>query len=73
MKKQWIVVVGIFGFFIAVFLVLGVIGRYDFAYQVLCTMSQEDYEQAKELLTEQNGEEPSDFYIATWWVENQNK
>ena len=56
---------------VAFFMLLGVIGDYDYTSQVVYHMSMEDYEETKNLLTEQNGKEPTEREIAHYWVENQ--
>lgn len=55
---------------VAFFLLLGVVGDYDYTSQVVNRMSYEDYLETKELLTEQNGKEPTEREIAHYWVEN---
>ncbi len=55
---------------VAFFLLLGVVGDYDYTSQVVYRMSYEDYLEAKELLTEQNGKEPTEREIAHYWEEN---
>ena len=52
------------------FALLGIVGDYDYTSQVVYEMSYEDYEEVKGLLTEQNGEEPTEREIAHYWVEN---
>lgn len=55
---------------IAFFLLLGWIGDYDYCEQVILRMSQEQYDSVKNLLTEQNGNVPSERDIAHWWVDH---
>lgn len=70
MKNLWIKVAAATVCIIAFFMLLGVIGDYDYTSQVVYNMSYEDYEEVKGLLTEQNGQEPSEREIAHYWVEN---
>ena len=55
---------------VAFFFLLGVVGDYDYTSQVVNRMSYEDYMEVKELLTEQNGNEPTEREIAHYWEEN---
>lgn len=55
---------------VSFFMLLGVVGDYDYTSQVVYNMSYEDYEEIKDLLTEQNGQEPTEREIAHYWVEN---
>ena len=57
---------------VAAIILLGIIGDYDYTSQVIYTMSNEDYQATKELLTEQNGTEPSEREIAHYWQEHHN-
>ncbi len=72
MKHLWIklaiVVCGIVSFFA----LLGIIGDYDYTSQAVYTMSYEDYMETRDLLTEQNGTEPSEREIAHYWQEHHN-
>lgn len=52
------------------FALLGWAGDYDYCEQVILSMSQEQYDTVKSLLTERNGCEPSERDIAHWWAEN---
>ena len=56
---------------IVVFFVLwGWIGDYDYCEQVILHMSQEQYDSVKNLLTERDGQTPSDKEIAHWWADH---
>ncbi len=70
MTNLWVKLAAAIGCIIAGIVMLGIIGSYDYASQVVYNMSQEDYEETKELLTKQNGQEPSEREIARWWTEN---
>lgn len=56
---------------VAFFMLLGMVGDYDYTSQVVYHMSYEDYMEVKDLLTEKNGQEPTEREIAHYWVENQ--
>lgn len=49
---------------------LGMVGNYDYADQVIQSMSQEEYDSVKLYLTGRLDDTPSDREIAHWWVEN---
>ena len=70
MKNLWLKLSAAVAVIIAVIVLLGIIGSYDYASQIVYNMSIEDYEEVKGLLTEQNGQEPSEREIAQYWVEN---
>lgn len=70
MKNLGIKLIAAIGVIIAGIILLGIIGSYDYASQVVYNMSYEDYEEVKGLLTEKNGKEPSEREIAQYWVEN---
>ena len=55
---------------IAFFVLWGWIGDYDYCEQVILHMSQEQYDSVKNLLTERNGQAPSDKEIAHWWADH---
>ena len=56
---------------IAFFAILGWAGDIDYCDQVILSMTQEEYDSVKSLLTErQGGVEPSDRKIAHYWVEH---
>ena len=55
---------------VAFFALLGWIGDYDYCEQVILHMSQEQYDSVKNLLTERDGQAPSDKDIAHWWEEH---
>lgn len=55
---------------IAFFVLWGWIGDYDYCEQVILHMSQEQYDSVKNLLTERNGQTPSDKEIAHWWADH---
>ena len=52
------------------FCLIGWIGDYDYCEQIILHMSQEQYDSVKNLLTERDGEVPSDRDIAHWWEEH---
>ena len=52
------------------FALLGWIGDYDYCEQVILHMSQEQYDSVKNLLTERDGQAPSDKEIAHWWADH---
>lgn len=56
---------------IAFFVLWGWIGDYDYCEQVILHMSQEQYDSVKNLLTERDGQAPSDKEIAHWWADHQ--
>lgn len=70
MKQLWIKLFMAVCCIVAFFALLGVIGDYDYTSQVLYTMSYEDYMETKDVLTEQNGKEPSEREIAHYWQEH---
>lgn len=72
MKHLWLHFVMIVCCIIGAFVVLGLIGDYDYTSQVVYTMSYEDYMETRDLLTEQNGTEPSEREIAHYWQEHHN-
>lgn len=53
-------------------LLIGWAGKRDYTDQVILSMSQEEYDTIKHQLTEQNGDEPSEYEIACQWAK-QNK
>lgn len=55
---------------IAFFVLWGWIGDYDYCEQVILHMSQEQYDSVKNLLTERDGQAPSDKEIAHWWADH---
>lgn len=55
---------------VAFFCLMGWIGDYDYCEQVILHMSQEQYDSVKSLLTEVQGDAPSDREIAHWWVDH---
>lgn len=57
---------------VAFFCLMGWMGDYDYCEQVILHMSQEQYDSVKNILTEQNGNTPSDREIAHWWTEHHN-
>lgn len=57
---------------VGLLLLMGWAGRQDYADQIILSMSQEEYDTIKHQLTEQNGEEPSEYEIAYQWA-NRNK
>ena len=66
--KVLAVVISIVGFFA----ILGYVGDYDWAEQVILRMSQEQYDSVRQQLKEKNGCEPSEREIAHYWEENHN-
>lgn len=50
---------------------LGWAGDIDFTEQTILNMSQEQYDSVRNLLTERDGQSPSDRDIAHWWAEHQ--
>ena len=52
------------------FALLGIVGDYDYTSQVLYSMSYEDYNEVRSILTEKNGQAPTEREIAHYWVEN---
>lgn len=54
-------------------MVIGWAGNIDYTEQVILHMSQEEYDSVKALLTQENGEEPSESDIAEWWAEHNCK
>lgn len=58
---------------LAFFLLLGIGGDFDYCDQVIISMSQEQYDSVKNLLTEKNGTEPDDRDIAHWWADHRNE
>lgn len=55
---------------VAFFMLLGWVGGYDHAEQVILQMSQEEYDNICAKLTEQNGSHPSDREIADYYIDN---
>lgn len=55
---------------IVFFGLIGWVGDYDYCEQVILHMSQEEYDSVKNLLTERDGEVPSERDIAHWWEEH---
>lgn len=55
---------------VAFFTLIGWVGDYDYCEQVILHMSQEQYDSVKTMLTERNGQTPSDRDIAHWWAEH---
>ena len=55
---------------VAFFVVLGIVGDYDYTSQVLYSMSYEDYNEVRSILKEKNGQTPTEREIAHYWVEN---
>lgn len=72
--KQWkikmtIVAVAIMAFFA----IIGYVGDYDWAEQVILHMSQEEYDSVRHHLTEMKGGcQPSQREIAHWWYDHHN-
>lgn len=65
--------IGIASICIVVFLlIMGWAGEHDYCEQIIYRMSQEEYDSVKQVLTEKNGEEPSDSDIAHWWADHQD-
>lgn len=58
------------GAIIALFLVIGWAGEYDYAEQVILHMSCDEYEWSKDTLTRKLGEKPTQREIAHWWAEH---
>ena len=58
---------------VAFFVLLGWTGDYDYCEQVILHMAQEQYDSVKNLLTDANGDEPTDREIAHWWAEHSEK
>lgn len=55
---------------VAFFGILGWAGDIDYCDQVILSMSQEEYDSVKNLLTERYGSEPSDRKIAHYWADH---
>jgi hypothetical protein len=51
-------------------MLLGYAGDIDYCDQVILSMSEEEYDSVKCLLTQENGSEPSDREIAHRWADN---
>lgn len=72
-KYQRTILAGSLGV-ILFFVLMGVIGDFDYCEQVILHMSQEQYDSVKQMLTEQNdGREPSERDIAHWWDEHRHE
>lgn len=54
-------------------MLIGWAGNIDYTEHVIICMSQEEYDSVKNLLTKENGEEPSESEIAEWYVEHNCK
>lgn len=54
----------------ALFILLGLGGEIDFVENTILNMSQEQYDSVKTLLTERDGQSPSDRDIAHWWADH---
>lgn len=61
------------GIIICGLMLVGWAGNIDYTEHVIIRMSQEEYDSVKNLLTKENGEEPSESDIANWWVEHNSK
>ena len=70
MRQIWTKIAAGTACIVGFFMLLGVIGDYDYTEQVILRMSYEEYDSVKALLTEQNGSEPSEREIAHWWTEH---
>lgn len=55
---------------VAFFMVMGVIGDFDYCEEVILHMSQDQYDWVKDSLTKLNGKNPSEREIAHWWVDH---
>ena len=55
---------------VAFFLLLGIVGDYDYTEQIILSMSQEQYDSVKQHLWQVNGSQPSERQIAHWWAEH---
>lgn len=58
------------GCIVVFFALLGWVGDYDYCEQVILHMSQEQYDSVKNMLTERDGQTPSDKEIAHWWADH---
>lgn len=55
---------------VAFFAVLGYVGDIDYCEQVILRMSQEEYDSVRNILTQENGQKPSEREIAHWWIKH---
>lgn len=58
---------------VAFFVLMGVIGDYDYCENIILHMTQEQYDSVKNRLTYQNGYEPSERDIAHWWADHHSE
>lgn len=70
MKKELMKFAVALGIMICGLMLVGWAGNIDYTEHVIIRMSQEEYDSVKNLLTKENGEEPSESDIANWWVEH---
>ncbi len=70
-QKSKIKLAGCIALIIGVTCILGWAGDIDFCDQIILSMTQEEYDSVKTLLTNDNGgNEPSEREIAHWWAEH---
>ncbi len=55
---------------IAFYLLLGIVGDYDYTEQIILSMSQEQDDSVMNHLRQVNGSTPSERQIAHWWAEH---
>lgn len=70
MKHLWLKLALAVMVIVAFFVVLGIVGDYDYTSQVLYSMSYEEYNEVRSILTEKNGKAPTEHEIAHYWVDN---
>lgn len=70
MKHLWLKLALAVMVIVAFFVVLGIVGDYDYTSQVLYSMSYEEYNEVRSILTEKNGQAPTEREIAHYWVDN---
>lgn len=70
MDKRGKTLAAIFAGMVGFFLLLGIVGDYDYAESVILHMSISEYEWVKDTLTKQDGECPTEREIAHWWAEH---
>ena len=58
---------------VAMFVVIGIAGNYDWTEQVILHMSCDEYDWVNDTLTKKMGENPSDRDIALWWAEHHDE
>lgn len=70
MRHYRLKIIAATGCIVAFFLMLGVIGDFDYCEQVILHMSQEQYDWVKDSLTKRDGKKPTERQIAHWWAEH---